>query len=175
MAPGYLPERERIDVEVVRFFPDSVEDKGKIESNEQATVWILSSLARKHTGHSYRVRRRAEELQVHSWVIEQENEEGQFGEWFQLPEAQSEQFRLYLHAYPREQVGCDLLFNVFDYPHKQLGTRRGRYKGLTPLKKATKPILDALADVVDNDVAAAQTFMQELGHPISYSIGEPSR
>ena len=148
----------------------------KSESEEQATAWLLSSLARRHIGYSYRVKCRAAELEVHSWVIGRDDaKDGGLSQWFQLPEAESDQFRLYLHSYPRQQVGCEFLFNVFEYPHKQIGTRRGRYRGLSPLRKTTTPILDALADAVARQPASAGSLVEGLAHSSGYSRAEPRR
>lgn len=176
ITPGYLPERERIESAVATYFRQFPNEQRNFSDSEEETAWLLSSLARRHIGSYYHVKSNIQDIKLGTWVIDQSVEgKGIFNEWFQLPSATNQHYRLFLHAYPREQLGRKLLFNTFDYPHKQLGTRRWRHREAARLRSNTLPHLAELAKAYVNDGHEAISTILKDQHPYHYSDGWPER
>ena len=178
ITPGYLPDRCRIDESLTRYFGRNVGEQDVPEDAEERTAWLLGSLARRHVGYYYKRKQQMRDLVLDTWVIGQsKTNRGGFEEWFTLPAACHKDFRLYLHAYPRSQVGCTLATNIFAYPHKQLGTRRGRHAGEVALRRreSSQKYLQRLAETYALAGEEAMTSLLRETHRVRYSPGTPAR
>lgn len=176
ITPGYIPDRCKIDVAMTRYLGRNEADQDVPGNTEERAAWLLGSLARRHVAYYYKRKQRMRELVLDTWVIGQnKTNQGGFEKWFTLSAACHEGFRLYLHAYPRNQVDCTLATNVFAYPHKQLGTRRGRYAGEAKIRASSQSYLQQVAETyVVAGVEAVTSFLSET-HPVGVSSGMPAR
>lgn len=176
ITPGYIPDRCKIDVAMTRYLGRNEADRDVPGDGEERAAWLLGSLARRHVAYYYKRKQRTRELVLDTWVIGQaKTNQGVFEEWFTLPAAQHEDFRLYLHAYPRDQVGCTLTTNVFAYPHKQLGTRRGRHAGEAAIRRTSQGYLQRLAETYALAGEGTTTSLVRETHQVHYSSGAPAR
>ena len=176
ITPGYTPDRCKIDEALTRYLDGQECNQDDPGDGEELAVWLLGGLARRHVGYYYKRKQRMRELVLDTWVIRpgETNREG-LGAWFTLPAAGHEDFRLYLHAYPRAQVGCTLATNVFAYPHKQLRTRHGRHAGEAAIRAASQGYLDRLAGIYASAGRGATTSLLRETHQVCYSPGAPAR
>lgn len=147
----------------------------KVHDYEVASAWLLSRLARRHIGYAYLAKQRQADMTVDTWILKESLGRGVgLQAWFD-DTPRPESFRLYLHAYPINQIGRALWSNVFRVPHRQVGTRRGRYRNLRAICTAVQPLLDGLADLYsDHEYRAVTAALSEVG-PCPHSKGYPAR
>lgn len=176
ITPGYIPDRCKIDEVLTRYLGRNEKEQDVPVDAEERVAWLLGSLARRHVGYYYKRKQRMRDLVLDTWVIRRgETNRGCLEEWFTLPAARHEDFRLYLHAYPRDQVGCTLATNVFAYPHKQLGTRRGHHLGEAAIRRSSQAYLQRLADIYALSGEGVTTSCLREMHQVGYSPGTPAR
>ena len=176
ITPGYIPDRGRIDVALTRYLKRNEGKQDVPADAEERAAWLLGSLARRHVAYYYKRKQRVAELTLDTWVIERGKTGGEgFDGWFTLPAMSHADARLYLHAYPRSQAGCTLMTNVFAYPHKQLGTRRGRFAGEATARALSKDFLQELAATYATSGKDAVMDLLHASHRASYSPGMPAR
>ena len=176
ITPGYVPDRGKIDEALTRYLNANECKRDVPKDAEERAAWLLGSLARRHVAYYYKRKQRVRELILETWVIQEGGTNGGgFEAWFALPAASSQDSRLYLHAYPRAQVGRTLATNVFAYPHKQLGTRRGRYAGEAEARASSKGFIESLAETYASTGKEAATALLRKSHEACYSPGAPAR
>ena len=176
ITPGYLPDSGKIDEAMTRLLGRNEGEQGVVGNVEEQAAWLLGSLARRHVGYYFKRKQQLRELILDTWVITKGETNGErLYEWFTLPAAKREDFRLYLHAYPRHQVGCTLATNVFAYPHKQLGTRRGRHAGEAAIHASSQGYMQCLVGTYALAGREATTSLLQETHHAHYSPGAPPR
>ncbi len=175
ITPGYLPDKSKIENALTRYL-GTIDTVDVPEDGEQRAAWLLGSLARRHVGSYYKRKQQRQELVLDTWVIQQgQTEKSGLEDWFTLTAAGNKDFRLYLHAYPRDQVNCTLATNVFAYPHKLLGTRRGRNAGEAAICASSQGYLQRLAECYVSSGTEATTSMLRDTHDAGFSSGMPAR
>ncbi len=177
LTEGYLPDRSTIDEVCRNHIKNRRDDLNAFESFDEEVAWMLSALTRRHVGYSHKMKDHTEDLSLPTWVINQSTrgENGFLDHWFNERE-DVQNYRLYLHACPRQQFRQferKLLFNIFAYAHTKLKIKRGTFKGKRD--PVANTVISEVATRYAENPSAAEKYLSSLGHPLYLSEGRVAR